>query len=247
LSDDIYIAGSAVWTGEPQAPARWYDKPARLQRMDRLCALALVAADGALVDAGAPRLDGERTAVVFGSAYGCHATNEDYYRGLLREGPAGASPRLFAYTLPSSPAGEISIHYGIRGPATTAAPGWHAGLAALAEGVQHLRSGRADRVLVVAAEVATELLKRLTGGSVRDASAAVLLGREGRARITAADEHFGVGPAERAETFSVAPLLQLHDWLATQKIATGRNLSLRAADPGGGAAQVVVEWPTSSS
>jgi 3-oxoacyl-[acyl-carrier-protein] synthase II len=105
LSDDIYIAGSAVWTKEPLQPARWADKPAKLSRMDRLCALALVAADGAVIDAGCPKLDGERTAVVFGSAYGCHATNEDYYRGLMREGPAGASPRLFAYTLPSSPAG----------------------------------------------------------------------------------------------------------------------------------------------
>lgn len=243
MSDDIYIAGSAVWTKEPLQPARWADKPARLQRMDRLCALALVAADGAILDAGGPKPD----AVVFGSAYGCHATNEDYYRGLLREGPAGASPRLFAYTLPSSPAGEISIHYGIRGPATTAVPGWHAGLAALIEGAQHLRAGRADRVLVVAAEVASELLQKLVGGTVRDASAAVLLARTGRARLATFDEHFGDDPAERAETLSVAPLIRLHEWLAQQKIATGHNLSLQAADPGGGAARVVVEWPTSSS
>ncbi len=99
--------------------------------MDRLCALALVAADGALCDAGVPTHDSERTAIVLGTAYGCHATNEEYYRGLLRE---GASPRLFAYTLPSSPVGEISIHHGIRGPATTVASGLHAGLAALGEG-----------------------------------------------------------------------------------------------------------------
>ena len=47
MSDDIYIAGSASWVTEPLQPARWAGKPARLQRMDRLCALALVACDGA--------------------------------------------------------------------------------------------------------------------------------------------------------------------------------------------------------
>lgn len=244
MSDDIYIAGAASFvareagpTKESLQPARWAQKPAKLSRMDRLCALALVAADGALVNAGCPTLDSERTAVVFGSAYGCHATNEEYYRGLLQEGPAGASPRLFAYTLPSSPVGEISIHYGIRGPATTACPGWHAGLAALAEGVEHLRSGRADRVLVVAAEVASELLQRLTGGAVRDASAAVLLSRSGRARITHIEEHFGDRPTERYDTLGAAPLIELQRWLA----APHDSLRLFAADPAGGSASAVVE------
>ena len=87
---------------------------------------------------------------------------------------------------------------------------------------------------------------RLTGGTVRAAAAAVLLARTGRARIAAVDERFGDDPAERSETLSVAPLLQLHDWL-NKKIATSRNLNLQAADPGGGAARVVVEWPASSS
>jgi hypothetical protein len=245
LSDDIYISGGAFFvaqaagpTKEPLAPARWADKPAKLARMDRLCALALVAADGALVDAGCPKLDSERTAVVFGSAYGCHATNEDYYRGLLKEGLAGASPRLFAYTLPSSPVGEISIHYGIRGPATTACPGWHAGLAALIEGAQHLRAGRADRVVVVAAEVATELLMQLSGGSVRDVSAAVVLERSGRARLTHCEERFDDGLAlERSELLGAAPLVALARWLA----APHASLQLAAADPDGGSALVTVE------
>jgi acetyl-CoA acetyltransferase len=245
LKDDIYISGAASWvaaetgpTKETPAPERWYDKPARLSRMDRLCALALVAADGALVDAGRPKLDPERTAVVFGSAYGCHATNEDYYRGLLREGVAGASPRLFAYTLPSSPAGEISIHYGIRGPATTACPGWQAGIAALAEGLQHLRTGRADRVIVVAAEVSSDLLMRLTGGPVRDVAAAVVLEpRSGRARIGEVEETFGDDFAERSELLAAAPLVALTLWCE----APSGALQLHAADPGGGAARVTVE------
>jgi len=242
---DISITGSALWTArepgptkEPLTPERWAGTPARLSRMDRLCALALVAADGALLDAGAPPLDPDRTAVVFGTAYGCHATNEDYYRGLLKEGLSGASPRLFAYTLPSSPVGEISIHYNIRGPATCCAPGWHAALAALAEGAAHLRTGRADRVIVVAAEVASELLQQITGGPVRDASAAVILERKaGKARLVSVEERFLDLPSERSDTLGVAPLIALVNWLKQPT----RSLSLSAADPGGGTASVQLE------
>ena len=115
---------------------------------------------------------------MLGTAYGCHATNEDYYRGLLREGPAGASPRLFAYTLPSSPVGEISIHYGVRGPTLVLANGLTSGVDALAEGVALVAEGRADRALVCAAEVATPLLASIARRRpLVDAAAALVVER----------------------------------------------------------------------
>jgi hypothetical protein len=245
LSHDIYITGSSSFVArepgpskEALTPDRWFAKPAKLARMDRLCALALVAADGALCDAGSPALDSERTAIVFGTAYGCHATNEDYYRGFLKEGLGGASPRLFAYTLPSSPVGEISIHYAVRGPATTAAPGLHAGIAAIAEGVQHLQSGRADRVICVVAEVASELLQRLRGGAARDCAAAVILERhKGKARVISVDEQFPGVPSLPTDTLACSPLLELARWI---KEPAGR-LTLSCGDPAGGAATIVVE------
>jgi hypothetical protein len=236
---DIVLTGAAAWVAQETGaskqsltPAKWAGPPARLARMDRLCALALVAADGALLDAGSPALDGERTAIVLGTAYGCHATNEEYYRGLLGEGP---SPRLFAYTLPSSPVGEISIHHGIRGPATTIASGLHAGLAALADGIRHLSTGRADRVIVVAAEVATALHEQILGRRLRDAAAALVLERDPRqkkARIIGVEESFPGAPGEIPDTLSVAPLIALIRWLA----APAGTLTLSAADPEGGAA-----------
>jgi len=244
--NDITMTGAGAFVArepgpskEPLAPAKWATHPARLARMDRLCALALVAADAALLDAGAPDISGERTAIVLGTAFGCHATNEEYYRGLLKEGPAGASPRLFAYTLPSSPVGEISIHYGIRGPATTAAPGLHAGLAALAEGLSHLEQNRADRVIVIAAEVASALLAELVGHPVRDAAAAVILerGGNGRARLISVEESFPGTAPQHDQTLSAAPLLSLVRWLAEPR---GR-LELSAADPEGGTARLIAE------
>src|SRR5262245_60826338 len=86
----------------------------QLQRMDRLCGLALCTADHTLLK---PEVAGQyqpdSTAVVLGTSYGCHKTDEDFLRGVLANQP---SPRLFAYTLPSSPVGEVSIQYGLRGP-----------------------------------------------------------------------------------------------------------------------------------
>ncbi len=163
----ILVSGAfeKMWrAGESIAPEKWTGPSPKLGRMDRLCGLAMVAASSVLADAGlssvTPEWNGERTAIVFGTAYGCHATNEDYYRQLSRE---GASPRLFAYTLPSSPVGEISILYRITGPASTLASGRTAGLDALGEAHSLIETGRADRVLVIAAEVSTPLLGELLG------------------------------------------------------------------------------------
>jgi 3-oxoacyl-[acyl-carrier-protein] synthase II len=181
---DVVITGASALTVPPGgaiAPSRWAGKEARLSRMDRLCALALVACDGALVDAAlsptAAEWNGERTAIVLGTAYGCHATNEEYYRGVVRDGTLGASPRLFAYTLPSSPIGEVSIHYGVRGPTLALANGLTSGVDALAEAVALVVDGRADRALVCAAEVATPLLAQLVAAPLVDAAAALVVER----------------------------------------------------------------------
>jgi 3-oxoacyl-[acyl-carrier-protein] synthase II len=201
---EVVITGASELVVAPRAsisPTAWAGTPAKLARMDRLCALGLVACDGALRDARlsptGPEWNGDRTAVVLGTAFGCHATNEDYYRGVLADFAMGASPRLFAYTLPSSPVGEVSIHFGIRGPAAAVTSGLHAGLDALRAGLRELESGRADRVLVASAEVATPLLERWLRTPLSDVGAALVLERAsdaaargatvlGRVRATAA-------------------------------------------------------------
>ncbi|MEO6954241.1 MAG: beta-ketoacyl synthase N-terminal-like domain-containing protein [Polyangia bacterium] len=155
---------------------RWAGRPARLARMDRLCAVALVAADGALLDAGVtvPSHALARVGVVLGTAFGCHATNEAYDAGARQGAP---SPRVFAYTLPSSAVGEISIHAELTGPASTMVSGLTAGLDALREARRHLDAGRADRMLVVAADVMTPTVARLTSVALpqHDAACALFL------------------------------------------------------------------------
>ena len=188
---------------------RWAERPARLARMDRLCALALVACDAALVDAGLSPADAswnpERTGVVLGSAFGSHATNEAYYRGYLSAD--GASPRLFAYTLPSSPVGEITIHHRILGPSSTTISGGTAGLDALREALRHLYAGRADRVLVAAVDVATPLLRRLGYDVSHDHAAAVVLEAGGTLDLRGASRFVAGDPSAAMHTVAA-------EWIA---------------------------------
>jgi 3-oxoacyl-[acyl-carrier-protein] synthase II len=266
----VFASGAARIDPAPAQlkPERWASKPARLARMDRLCALALCAADAALLDAGLDAQaiagwDAARAGAVVGSAFGCHATNEEYYRGLLAEGVRGASPRLFAYTLPSSPVGEISIHYRLRGPADTVASGRHAGLEALEAAMRLCATGRADRVLCVAAEVGSPTLARL-GLRARDAAAAILLEhRPGRrsVRIAGAARGFGDGALDQARARAleeadlasapalayeagdgaVDPLSALAGWILDG--APEGSACVSAADREGGAAAIAAAAP----
>src|SRR5439155_1231844 len=73
--------------------------------------------------------------------------NAAYQRRLAAEGPAGASPRLFAATVSNAAAGELAIAYRLAGPAVTVTAGGASGLAALGEAIELIRAGRADVVV----------------------------------------------------------------------------------------------------
>lgn len=148
----------------------------QLLRMDRLCGLALCVADRVLL---APQtvghFDPDTTAVFVGSSYGCHKSDEDFFRSLIAGQP---SPRLFAYTLPSSPVGEVSIHHGLRGPGLSIVSGRVAGLEALAQAASMLDRGQAQTCLVIVCEVASPaLVESATDAVLCDGAAAILLTR----------------------------------------------------------------------
>jgi 3-oxoacyl-[acyl-carrier-protein] synthase II len=225
-------AGLRVRPGEALAPRiapgettpTWVERPARLARLDRLSALALVAANDALLDAGirATRSSGElfrpeQTGVVVGSHYGCHHVNEEFYRGLLSSGLTGASPRAFAATLPSSPSGELSIHLGLQGPSTTLVSGEGAGVEALGQALGDLAAGRAELMIALGVEVATPLLEQLLGrGALVDTAAAFVLETEERAAargatprarlLAAAQRHASTWPARSVAAAALAAL-----------------------------------------
>jgi hypothetical protein len=149
-------------------------RSAQLKRMDRLCGLALCVADRALLsDAATSHFDPQHSAVIVGSAYGCHRSDEDFFRSVL-DGQPG--PRLFAYTLPSSPVGEVSIHHGLLGPGLSVVTGRTAGLEALCQAEELLRGGHATACLVIACEVAAPAVpERPIDFEMCDGAAAILL------------------------------------------------------------------------
>src|SRR5205823_2873329 len=111
LCEGVVVCGVGRVTTD-EMPTTWAGerpRPPRLGRMDRYTRLALVAADAAVRDAALDpaRWEGDRVAIVLGSALGSYETNDDWRASYARGEP---SPRLFAATLPSTPVGEIAIH-----------------------------------------------------------------------------------------------------------------------------------------
>jgi 3-oxoacyl-[acyl-carrier-protein] synthase II len=121
----------------------------RMGRLDRLCRLLLSAA-GRAIDAASldmRAVDAERVGLSVGTGLGCLLTNAEFNRRIVEAGPTAASPQLFAYTVSSAAAGEVSIAFGIKGAAITTHAGLAAGLQAIGYGADLIRAGKADVVL----------------------------------------------------------------------------------------------------
>jgi 3-oxoacyl-(acyl-carrier-protein) synthase len=126
----------------------------RFARMDPTSRLALGAAE--LVMAQAPGLEPDALrdmAVVGGSMLGCLEVDGQFHDGLLRQGPQGASPALFVYTLPSMFIGEVAIRFGIRGRCALVGAGRVSGLVALVNALRLVESGRTPRALALACDI----------------------------------------------------------------------------------------------
>jgi 3-oxoacyl-[acyl-carrier-protein] synthase II len=121
----------------------------RLGRLDRVCRLALAASFLAVDDAGLarPLAAPERAGLVFGTGLGCLLSDAEFYEKVVADGAAAASPRVFAYTVSSAAAGEVTIALGLHGPNTTVHMGLAAGAGALGHAADLIRLGRADVVL----------------------------------------------------------------------------------------------------
>jgi 3-oxoacyl-[acyl-carrier-protein] synthase II len=118
----------------------------RMSRVSRLAVAASIEAikDGALeiTPQSAPSIG-----VVLGTGYGSTAQTDDFFVGMLREGPEGANPSLFPDTVPNAPASQISIYHGLQGPNTTFSHNEVSGELSLAYAYRLLQEGRAQAVL----------------------------------------------------------------------------------------------------
>jgi 3-oxoacyl-[acyl-carrier-protein] synthase II len=137
---------------------------ARIGRLDRICRLFLAASCLAVADAElvVARADPERVGLSFGTGLGCVLSDAEFYSRVVEQGPAAASPRVFAYTVSNAAAGEVSIALGVHGPNVTMHMGLAAGVGAIGYGLDLLQLGRADVVLAGGADAnGAELMQAL--------------------------------------------------------------------------------------
>ncbi|MEV4754941.1 beta-ketoacyl-[acyl-carrier-protein] synthase family protein [Micromonospora sp. NPDC049559] len=124
------------------------------RRMDRCQQAALVAAQQAWTDAGAPEVDPVRLAAVIGTGIGGVNTLLDQDDLIEEKGPQRVSPLTVPMLMPNGPAAWVSLEYGARAGVYTPVSACASGAEALALGARLIRAGEADVVIAGGAEAA---------------------------------------------------------------------------------------------
>jgi len=108
----------------------------------------VVAARDALVAGGVSLpFGGDAIGVVVGVEEGIDGIKAEYFRGILKDGPLGASPIAFPFTTPNTIAARIAILLDLRGENTTVSGGNLSGAQALGLALENLRGGRCGEAL----------------------------------------------------------------------------------------------------
>lgn len=131
-----------AWTAPLHPDAEAALQPFDTASADRACAMALCAADEAWTQA-APGTPARRGGVYWGTGMGGASSTEQSYRRFLVE-RAPLRPMTVPRIMASSPAAQIAIRHGLRGPNLTYAIACASAATALGEALLALRAGRID-------------------------------------------------------------------------------------------------------
>ncbi len=114
----------------------------RLPMLDRFSVLAIVAAQQAIAQSGLPlEHSGHRTGCVVGVGTAGGETIDELYRKIFLEGAKRANVFTVPRVMPSAPASQISMAFGIRGPVFTVSSACASSNHAIATAVWLLRNG----------------------------------------------------------------------------------------------------------
>lgn len=134
-----------------------------LARLDRVDHFSLVAARGALLDAGLERFEPHRAGVVIGTAVGGVGFMEQEFRRVCRRqdkdkpswvavDPVSVNGHLYSAFLAHSVSSEVARRVGFEGPCFTVATGCTAGLDALGAAAELIACGLADVMITGGAD-----------------------------------------------------------------------------------------------
>jgi 3-oxoacyl-[acyl-carrier-protein] synthase II len=134
-------------------PANYVEKK-DVKKSDTFIHYALAASRFALEDAGFVIDDGnrDRVGVVIGSGIGGLPLIESMHRTLLEKGPSRVSPFFIPGLIVNMAAGQVSIHYGARGPNTAPATACTTGAHAVGDAFRLIQHGEADAMIAGGAE-----------------------------------------------------------------------------------------------
>jgi 3-oxoacyl-[acyl-carrier-protein] synthase II len=118
------------------------------RKLDRTQQFALIAAREAWVDAGEPTVDSTRLAVSFATGIGGAVTLIESWDTLREKGPRRVSPHTIPMIMPNGPAAVVGIELGARAGVHTPVSACASGAEAVAQGLEMIRSGAADVVMV---------------------------------------------------------------------------------------------------
>jgi 3-oxoacyl-[acyl-carrier-protein] synthase II len=145
----------------------------KARRLDRSGQLALVAALEAWGDAGLateegaePQVVPERLGVAMASGIGGVQTLLGNYDALIQKGPRRVSPLAIPMLMPNSPAANIGLAIGARAGVHTPVSACASGNEAIALGIDMIRLGRADVVVVGGTEAAVHPLPMAAFGNM---------------------------------------------------------------------------------
>ncbi len=133
------------------------------RRLDRTAQLALIAAREAWADAGLPapdsegyteQVDPDRLGVVVGTGIGGVLTTLANYDTLREKGARRVSPLAIPMLMPNGPAAAIALEVLARAGVHTPISACASGAEAIGQGLEMIRSGRADVVLCGGTEAA---------------------------------------------------------------------------------------------
>ena len=140
------------------------------RRMDRVTQFATVAAGEALSSSGLAIDDGNRgrIGVVLGTGIGGIGTLLKGAQVLAERGPHWVSPFMVPMMLPDTGAGQVAIHFGLRGPNLAVVTACATGTNAIGEAAEMIRRGAADAMVAGGSEAAIVPVA-LAGFNVMDA------------------------------------------------------------------------------
>jgi 3-oxoacyl-[acyl-carrier-protein] synthase II len=140
----------------------------RARRLDPAGQFAVIAATEAWNDSGLADsdVDGERIGVVIASGIGGVHTLLSNYDQLVQKGPRRVSPLAVPMLMPNSPAANVSLLVGARAGVHTPVSACASGNEAVGLGLDMIRLGRADVVLVGGTEAAIHPLPMAAFGNM---------------------------------------------------------------------------------